>query len=88
MFGLYSTFTPLIFSGIFYAANGATHVPYIDALFVCFSAGTICGLASIDLSSLTGFQQAVLFVQAAIGNPVWSFVFSRGDGWNLTEGVL
>ena len=65
-----STFTPLIFSAIFYAANGENHVSYIDALFNCVSAVTVCGLATVDISSLTGFQQALLFFQSAIGSPV------------------
>ncbi|OCB85102.1 TrkH-domain-containing protein [Sanghuangporus baumii] len=83
---LSSTFTPLIFSGIFYAANGSTtHVSYIDALFICFSAGTGCGLAPVDLSGLTGFQQAILFVQSTIGNPVavsWVMVYIRKRYFN------
>ncbi|KAL5532050.1 hypothetical protein ACEPAF_5614 [Sanghuangporus sanghuang] len=83
---LFFTFTPLIFSGIFYAANGsATHVSYIDALFICFSAGTGCGLAPVDLSGLTGFQQAILFVQSTIGNPVavsWVMVYIRKRYFN------
>jgi hypothetical protein len=65
-----STFTPLIFSGIFYASNGRFHIAYIDALFNSVSAMAVCGLASVDLSSLTGWQQAILFIQMCIGNPV------------------
>ncbi|KAL5504732.1 hypothetical protein ACEPAH_7395 [Sanghuangporus vaninii] len=83
---LFFTFTPLIFSGIFYAANGSTtHVPYIDALFMCFSAGTVCGLATVDLSGLTGFQQAIMFVQSTIGNPIavsWVMVYIRKRYFN------
>jgi hypothetical protein len=30
----------------------------------------VCGLASVDLSSLTGRQQAILFIQMCLGNPV------------------
>ncbi|EJD08005.1 TrkH-domain-containing protein [Fomitiporia mediterranea MF3/22] len=77
---LFFTFAPLVFSWIFYGANGATHIPYIDALYVCFSATTVCGLSTIDLSSLTGFQQALLFIQSAIGNQVvvsWVMVYIR-----------
>ena len=66
----HSTFTPLIFSGIFYAANGEFHIDYIDCLFNCVSAMTVCGLATVDLSSLTPFQQALLFVQMCLGSPV------------------
>ena len=71
-----STFTPLIFSGILYASNGHSHIAYVDALFNSVSAMAVCGLASVDLSSLTGWQQAILFIQMCLGNPVcncWNF---------------
>ncbi|KAH9889441.1 TrkH-domain-containing protein [Cubamyces lactineus] len=77
---LFFTFTPLIFSGIFYAGNGEYHIDYIDCLFNCVSAMTVCGLATVDLSSLTPFQQAVLFVQMCLGSPVvvsWTMVYIR-----------
>jgi hypothetical protein len=65
-----STFTPLIFSAIFYASNGQNHISYIDALFNSVSAMTVCGLASVDLSSLTAWQQVILFIQMCLGSPV------------------
>ncbi|KAH7102156.1 cation transport protein-domain-containing protein [Auriculariales sp. MPI-PUGE-AT-0066] len=74
------TFTPLIFSGIFYGANGRYHISYIDALFNCVSAMTVTGLATVDLSSLTHFQQALVFFQMCIGNLVfvsWIMVYIR-----------
>ncbi|KAF8178668.1 cation transport protein-domain-containing protein [Mycena galopus ATCC 62051] len=77
---LFFTFTPLIFSGIFYASNGQYHISYIDALFNCVSAMTVCGLATVDLSALTGWQQAILFVQMCLGSPVvvsWVMVYTR-----------
>ncbi|TFK44919.1 cation transport protein-domain-containing protein [Crucibulum laeve] len=77
---LFFTFTPLICSGIFYASNGRYKISYIDSLFNCVSAMTVCGLATVDLSSLTGFQQALLFVQMCLGSPVvvsWVMVFIR-----------
>ncbi|RPD57724.1 hypothetical protein L226DRAFT_512491 [Lentinus tigrinus ALCF2SS1-7] len=77
---VFFTFTPLIFSGIFYGANGEFPVSYIDCLFNCVSAMTVCGLATVDLSSLTGFQQALLFVQMCLGSPVvvsWMMVYIR-----------
>jgi hypothetical protein len=55
------TLHPLIWSGIFYGANGRYPVRYIDALFLCFSAQTVTGLSTVNLSSLTGFQQFILF---------------------------
>jgi Trk-type K+ transport system membrane component len=65
-----STFVPLIWSGIFYASNGRTHIAYIDALFNSVSAFCVCGLATIDLSSLTPWQQAILFIQMNTGSTV------------------
>ncbi|THH06536.1 hypothetical protein EW145_g4017 [Phellinidium pouzarii] len=74
------TFTPLIFSAIFFAVNGENHISYIDSLFTCISAISVCGLAPIDLSSLTGLQQALLAVLACVGNPItvsWVMVYIR-----------
>ncbi|KAG8907173.1 low affinity potassium transporter [Tulasnella sp. 403] len=59
---------PLIWSGIFYAANGQYHVAYVDSLFLCVSAMTVTGLSTVNLSTLTGFQQAILFGLMIIGN--------------------
>lgn len=69
---VFSTLTPLIFSGIFYASNGKYPVAYIDALFNSVSAMTMCGLATVNLSELTAWQQVLLFIQMCIGNPVRS----------------
>ncbi|SJK97970.1 uncharacterized protein ARMOST_01226 [Armillaria ostoyae] len=77
---LFFAFTPLIFSGIFYASNGRHHISYIDSLFNCVSAMTVCGLATVDLSSLTPWQQVILFIQMCLGSPVlvsWVMVYIR-----------
>ncbi|KAH9855968.1 cation transport protein-domain-containing protein [Lenzites betulinus] len=77
---LFFTFTPLLFSGLFYAGNGQYHIDYIDCLYNCVSAMTVCGLATVDLSSLTAFQQALLFIQMCLGSPVvvsWTMVYIR-----------
>ncbi|KAH9911185.1 cation transport protein-domain-containing protein [Fomitopsis serialis] len=65
-----TTFTPLIFSGILYATNGEYHISYIDCLFCCVTSMTVCGLATINLSTLTPFQQFLLFAQMCLGSPV------------------
>ena len=65
-----STVIPLIFSAIFYASNGRYHVAFIDALFNCFSSMCVCGLVTVNLSSLTKWQQVILFIQMQIGHPV------------------
>ncbi|KAF8070723.1 cation transport protein-domain-containing protein [Lyophyllum atratum] len=72
--------TPIVFSGIFYASNGRYPVAYIDGLYSCVSAMTVCGLTTLNLSALTGWQQAILFIQMCIGNPVvvsWVTVYLR-----------
>ncbi|KAL5512603.1 hypothetical protein ACEPAG_3256 [Sanghuangporus baumii] len=77
---LFFIFSPLIFSVIFYAANGRDHISYIDSLYNSVSATTVCGLATVDLSTLTGFQQALLFIQSSLGNPVvisWIMCYIR-----------
>ncbi|KAH6913933.1 potassium transporter [Coprinopsis sp. MPI-PUGE-AT-0042] len=74
------TFTPLVFSVIFYLSNGRNKISYVDSLFNCISAMAVCGLATVDLSSLTPFQQVLLFIQMCIGSPIvvsWLIVYSR-----------
>ncbi|KAF7428771.1 low affinity potassium transporter [Pleurotus ostreatus] len=73
-------FTPLIFSAVFYASNGQYPISYIDSLFLCVSAVTVCGLATVDLSALTPWQQVLIFMQMCIGSPVfvsWLIVLVR-----------
>ena len=60
----------LFFSVIFYLSNGRYKISYIDSLFNCVSAMAVCGLATVDLSSLTPWQQVILFMQMCIGSPV------------------
>ncbi|KAG2073727.1 TrkH-domain-containing protein [Suillus decipiens] len=66
---IFFTLTPLIFSGILYASNGKYPVAYIDALYNSVSAMTVCGLATVNMSQLTAWQQVLLFIQMCIGNP-------------------
>lgn len=49
---------------------------FIDALFLCYSALTVTGLSTINLSTLTVFQQVILLVLMILGNVV--SVCSRG----------
>lgn len=73
----HSTFVPLIFSAIFYASNGDNYVSYTDALFICVSSATVTGLTTIDLSSLTSWQQFLTFVLMFFGSPVSPVTPSR-----------
>ncbi len=80
---LYFIVVILVFSLILYGegiANGATEINgaklrYIDALFLCCSAMTTTGLNTVNLGSLTSFQQAMLCVLLLIGNVVFVSTF-------------
>ncbi|KAJ3519413.1 hypothetical protein NM688_g9303 [Phlebia brevispora] len=70
------------YSWIFYASNGEFHISYIDSLYNSVSAVTVCGLATVDLSSLTPWQQVILFIQMCVGSPVvvsWVMVYVRRE---------
>lgn len=41
---------------------------YIDAIFLCTSAMTNAGLATINLNNVTGFQQSILCILILMGN--------------------
>ncbi|KAI0719098.1 TrkH-domain-containing protein [Cerioporus squamosus] len=77
---LFFTLTPLVAAGIFYGVNGEFQIPFIDALFLCYSALTVTGLSTVNLSTLTVFQQVILLVLMAIGNVTivaWVMVLIR-----------
>ena len=65
-----STQVPCVVAGIIYAANTETHIAYIDCLFLAVSAATVTGLATVDLSSLNAFQQALLMLLFVCGSMV------------------
>ena len=48
-------------------------IAFIDALFLCYSALTVPGLATVNLSTLTVFQQVILLVLMVVGNVVGTF---------------
>lgn len=51
--------------------NSKCNPPYpVDALFNSVSAVTVTGLTTINLSGLTGWQQALLYIQMVGGNIV------------------
>ncbi|KAJ8090446.1 hypothetical protein PM082_019044 [Marasmius tenuissimus] len=62
------TFIPLIVSGIFYGCNGRFPVGYLDSLFLCYSAMTVTGLSTVNLSTLTAWQQVILYLLMIIGD--------------------
>ncbi|KAG9044583.1 low affinity potassium transporter [Tulasnella sp. UAMH 9824] len=65
---LWFIINPIFWSIIFYVSSGQYSVSYIDSLFLCTSAHTVTGLSTLNLSTLTGFQQAILFYLMCIGN--------------------
>ena len=60
---------PLIASGIFYAANTEYRIDYVDSLFLCMSAMTVTGLATVDLSTLNPFQHSNTLVMSCLPTP-------------------
>ncbi|KAG8901878.1 hypothetical protein FRB99_005018, partial [Tulasnella sp. 403] len=84
--------TPVIFAAILWGSENALFkITYIDSLFICMSSMTVTGLAfvvfefvgvssTINISPLTGWQQALLFILMCIGHPVavsWLIVYVR-----------
>ncbi|KAK0186193.1 potassium transporter [Armillaria mellea] len=61
-------FIPLLFSGIFYAFNGEFHINYLDSLFLCYSAMSLTGLSTVNLSTLSLSQQVMLYLLMLMGD--------------------
>ncbi|KAH9950694.1 TrkH-domain-containing protein [Amylocystis lapponica] len=71
---------PLLGAAVFVASNGEFKITYIDALYVCVSAATGCGLTTIDLSSTTAWQQTIIVILELTGNQAfvsWVVVIAR-----------
>ncbi|KAH8982284.1 TrkH-domain-containing protein, partial [Lactarius akahatsu] len=65
------TLVPIVSAGVLVASNGRFYINYTDALFVCVSGMTGTGLATIDLSSLTAWQQVIIVLVSLVGSPVF-----------------
>ncbi len=48
----------------------AFSIAFIDALFLCYSALTVTGLSTVNLSTCTVFQQVILYVLMGLGDVV------------------
>lgn len=62
---------PLVASGVFYASNGPSarnQIAFIDCIFMCYSAMTACGLATVLFANITVWQQVILFLLTAFGS--------------------
>jgi len=55
------------------------HIPYVDCLFICMSALTVTGLATVNLSTLNPFQQSIIYVQMVIGSLVSPVKWRKAD---------
>jgi hypothetical protein len=64
------TFIPLIFSAIFYGLNGPSAVGFVDSMFLCYSAMTVTGLTTVNLSTITVLQQLILYFLMSIVSPL------------------
>lgn len=68
---LYFFVMGMFWSAILYASNPKdNYVPYIDCLFLAFSAVTMTGLVTHPISQLTVWQQVILFILIFGGNLV------------------
>lgn len=82
---------PLIWSAIFWGVNGKYPVSYTNSLFLCFSAQTVTGLSPLNLSTLTGFQQAILFWLMVTGDATvvsWVMVMVRRCTYSTRESMF
>ncbi|KAJ3811574.1 potassium transporter [Lentinula aff. lateritia] len=61
-------FIPLISSAIFWGCNGRFKISYLDSLFLCYSAMTVTGLSTVNLSSMTAWQQIILYLLMMMGD--------------------
>lgn len=76
------TIVPFVFGAIMYASNGQYPVSFLDCLFLCYSAMSNTGLGTVNLSTVTVWQQVILFFMMLLGHIV-SFSFGL-DGKFLT----
>ncbi|KAJ3727343.1 potassium transporter [Lentinula guzmanii] len=81
-------FIPLISSIIFWGCNGRFTISYLDSLFLCYSAMTVTGLSTVNLSSLTVWQQVILYLLMMTGDITmvsWIMVLVRNYNSCLRE---
>ncbi|KIK57497.1 hypothetical protein GYMLUDRAFT_98602 [Collybiopsis luxurians FD-317 M1] len=80
-------FIPLIASAVFWACNGRFTISYLDSLFLCYSAMTVTGLSTVNLSSCTVWQQVILYLLMMLGDITmvsWIMVLVRKEYFKRT----
>ncbi|KAJ8496266.1 hypothetical protein ONZ51_g1209 [Trametes cubensis] len=60
-------FIPLFGATILLASNGEFPITFVDSLYIIISGATGTGLVTVDLSSLTIWQQVILVILEIIG---------------------
>jgi hypothetical protein len=58
----------IVASVVLYGSNTSFHLSYADAIFLGASAMTNTGLNTVNLSALTAWQQAILFILMLMGD--------------------
>jgi hypothetical protein len=61
-----STLVPIIDAGVLCASSTTFSIKYIDSLFICVSGLTGTGLATVDLSALTPWQQVIIVIVSVV----------------------
>jgi Trk-type K+ transport system membrane component len=80
----------LSFSGalaLHFLQEGAPR-PFVDTLFLSASVTTTTGLLTVDISTLTGGAQAVLFVMMVLGSPLLCSAFYPFAKWLYVRRAL
>ncbi|EPE04669.1 impb mucb samb family protein [Ophiostoma piceae UAMH 11346] len=73
----YFIVTPLVFSLIFWGSSTpALSISYTDSLFLVVSAMTESGLNTVNLSQMTTWQQAILFLLIILGSSIWVSIWT------------
>ncbi|KAJ3495806.1 hypothetical protein NLG97_g3126 [Lecanicillium saksenae] len=67
----------LLSSVIFWASSKPDgHISYVDSLFVVVSAMTEAGLNTVNLSTMTTWQQTILFLLIIFGSSIWVSIWT------------
>ena len=73
----YFIVTPLVSSLIFWGSSTpALSISYTDSLFLVVSAMTESGLNTVNLSQMTTWQQAILFLLIILGSSIWVSIWT------------
>lgn len=67
----------LVASGIFWVSSEPkASIGYVDSLFLVISAMTEAGLNTVNLSTMTTWQQTILFLLIMLGSTIWVSIWT------------